>query len=328
MPDGVPPDDRSDDATIDNSVSDVVVIGAGAAGLMAALFAARTAIDAAARTRAGAARDCANVTLLERTADGGRKILISGGGRCNVLPSQFDPAQYFTDSSPNLLRNILRSWPDHAQRRFFEDDLGLALELEVESGKLFPVTQRARDVRDRLVRAVRDAGARIRFNSVVRAVDHVDGCWLVRLTDDTVLRARRVIIATGGLSVPKTGSDGIGLRIARTLGHTIRPTYAALTPLTSTPPTFGNLAGISFPVTLEVPQTRKPFTTHGGFLFTHAGYSGPAILNVSHFAVRALEDGDTQPIFVQWCDDGPTEWDARLREGNANVGTVLRRALP
>lgn len=98
----------------------IVVVGAGAAGLMAAYFAA------------GGARP---VVVLECTADGGRKILISGGGRCNVLPSRFDPAQYHTDSSPNILRNVLRSWADHAQRRFFERDLGIALCLEEDTGK-------------------------------------------------------------------------------------------------------------------------------------------------------------------------------------------------
>ena len=230
------------------------------------------------------------VLLLERTSDGGRKILISGGGRCNVLPSKFDPAQYFTDSSPNILRNVLRSWPDHAQRRFFEDDLGLRLELEEESGKLFPVTHRARDVRDRLVRACTEAGVEIMFDATVRGIERVDvnadaqGRWQIQMTNGASIAADNVIIATGGLSVPKTGSDGIGFRIARSLGHTVRDTYAALTPLTMDPPLYASLAGVSFPVTLHVPQTKKNFVTRGGFLFTHVGYSGPSVLDVSHFA--------------------------------------------
>ncbi|MEO5510514.1 MAG: aminoacetone oxidase family FAD-binding enzyme [Longimicrobiales bacterium] len=290
-----------------------------------------------------AARGGRSVILLERTSDGGRKILISGGGRCNVLPSRFDPAQYFTDSSPNILRNILRSWPDHAQRRFFEDDLGLQLELEPETGKLFPVTHRARDVRDRLVRALGDLRVEVRFNATARgiertaryggtaeadAADSGSTRWSVQLSDGASIEASSVIIATGGLSVPKTGSDGIGLRIARSLGHTVRDTYAALTPLTMDPPLFGSLAGVSFPVTLHVPQPKKPFMTHGGFLFTHVGYSGPSVLDVSHFAVRALERGGEQPIYVQWADRNEAEWDAALREGNATVGTVMRRHLP
>ncbi len=292
-----------------------------------------------------AARGGRRVTLLERTSDGGRKILISGGGRCNVLPSRFDPSQYFTDSSPNILRNILRSWPDHAQRAFFENDLGLQLELEEESGKLFPVTHRARDVRDRLVRALADAGVEIIFDATVRGIDRAsanvgdggdggDGgdaaraSWNVQLTSGDALTTHAVIIATGGLSVPKTGSDGIGFRIARALGHTVRDAYAALTPLTMDPPLYGSLAGVSFPVTLHVPQPKRPFSTHGGFLFTHVGYSGPSVLDVSHFAVRALERGGEQSIHVQWTERNEAEWEAALREGNASVGTILRRDLP
>jgi predicted Rossmann fold flavoprotein len=292
---------------------------------MAALFAARGSAGAAHGGESG------RVVLLERTADGGRKILISGGGRCNVLPSKFDPSQYFTSSSPNILRNILRSWPDHAQRAFFEEDLGIELKLEEESGKLFPVSDRARDVRDTLVRAVRDAGAEILFDTTVKSEEQgADGSWSVVLGSGESLAARNVIIATGGLSVPKTGSDGIGLRIARSLGHTIHETFAALTPLTLEPPAYAELAGVSFPVTITVPSApgRKAYTTRGGFLFTHTGYSGPSILDVSHHAVRALEAGGHQPLHVQWTDRNEAQWDEALRTGNGTVANVLRRELP
>src|SRR5919106_898211 len=113
----------------------IVIIGAGAAGTMAALFAA------GARPR---------VVLLERTRDGGRKILISGGGRCNVLPSRAHPSKFVTASSPHTLKKMLLSWPLAEQRRFFEETLGLALVLEPETGKLFPASNRARAVRDTL----------------------------------------------------------------------------------------------------------------------------------------------------------------------------------
>src|SRR3954470_14548471 len=101
----------------------VVVIGAGAAGSMAAIFAARAG---------------AQTTLLERTRDGGRKILISGGGRCNVLPIDMDEKRFAEGSSPNLLRKMLRSWPLHEQVAFFESDLGIPLVEERELGKRFP----------------------------------------------------------------------------------------------------------------------------------------------------------------------------------------------
>src|SRR5512132_923754 len=103
----------------------IAVIGAGAAGAMAAIWAARAG---------------AHVTLLERTRDGGRKILISGGGRCNVLPARVDESRFVTESSPRTLHNILRAWPLREQIRFFEQDLGIALTEEAESAKLFPAS--------------------------------------------------------------------------------------------------------------------------------------------------------------------------------------------
>src|SRR5690606_31710195 len=109
--------------------------------------------------------------LLERTKDGGRKILISGGGRCNVLPSRMESSQYITSSSPNTLRRILRSWPLEEQRRFFEEEVGLRLVLEPETGKLFPASNRARDVRDRLLDLARRRGARLRFEAVVTGLE-------------------------------------------------------------------------------------------------------------------------------------------------------------
>ena len=309
--------------------TDIAIIGGGAAGFMAAIFAARSK---------------ARVVLLERTADGGRKILISGGGRCNVLPSRFDPSQYFTDSSPNILRNVLRSWPDHAQRAFFEAELGLALELEEETGKLFPSSHKARDVRDTLVRVAREEGAEILFDAAVRGVEKQGIRWFVQLMDGSGIDAGAVVIATGGLSVPKTGSDGIGFRIARGLGHTINETYAALTPLTSSPAPFADLAGVSFPVTLHAPagaaaatatasgsmggKRRGALSARGGFLFTHTGYSGPSVLDVSHLAVRALDRGVMQPIRVQWTDRNAAQWDEALRRGNATVANTLRGELP
>ena len=121
------------------------MIGAGAAGSMAAIFAA----SADAETR-----------LLERTPEGGRKILISGGGRCNVLPARSDESRFVTDSSPNTLRNMLRSWPLAEQIRFFESELAIPLVEEPETGKLFPASNRARDVRDGLLALARAAWRR------------------------------------------------------------------------------------------------------------------------------------------------------------------------
>src|SRR5688572_28021431 len=199
------------------------------------------------------------VLLLERTKDGGRKILISGGGRCNVLPSELSPSQFITASSPNTLRKMLLSWPLSEQRQFFERSLGIALQLEPETGKLFPVSNRARGVRDALVNAARDRGVEIHFEqSAHDSVPVADG-WQVRLEQGAALQAAAVIIATGGLSVPTTGSDGTGLQIARRLGHTVHDLYPALTPLTAEPPRHQSLAGVSLEVSLSAPSGKGSF---------------------------------------------------------------------
>jgi predicted Rossmann fold flavoprotein len=301
----------------------IVVVGAGAAGLTAAIFAANTG---------------RRVVLLERTRDGGRKILIAGGGRCNVLPSSLSPAQYITESSPNTLKKMLFSWPLPEQRRFFEQTLDIPLALEQGTGKLFPVSNRARDVRDALVRRAERNGVEIRYSCLFRDVEPFSAReagepsarrWRV-LTADGAMEASSVILATGGLSVPATGSDGTGLRVLERLGHTIHPTYPALTPLTATPPPHAELAGVSLDVTLEAPQARGRMVTSGGFLFTHRGYSGPAVLNISHVAVRSrLRDGGRLPIFVRWSELDATAWDLELRGGGSGlVAGHLRRRMP
>lgn len=292
----------------------VAVIGAGAAGLMAAIHAS------------GPGR---RVLLLERTVDGGRKILISGGGRCNVLPSHLDPDRFVTASSPNSMRNILRSWPLDEQRAFFERELGVALQLEAETGKLFPVANSARLIRDTLVRAARDRGAEWLPNAEVVALDPLEPGWGITLADGRTLRVDRVIVATGGLSVPLTGSDGFGLRTLERLGHTVHPTYPALTPLTLDPPSLADLAGVSLSVTLEARGATERREASGGFLFTHRGFSGPTVLDISHVAVRGRLAGEPPAsLFVQWTSYDAATWEALLAPGPHQVGTVVRRELP
>ena len=312
----------------------IVVVGAGAAGLLAAVSAAGAGI---------------RVLLLERTRDGGRKILLSGGGRCNILPSTADPARFVTDSSPNTLRKLLLSWPLAEQRRFFEEEAGIPLALEPETGKLFPASNRARDVRDRLLALARARGVEIRYGATVTGIEPPttpDALWAIRLApDDTSsgigepairlapsdeLRTAAVVLATGGLSMPGTGSDGAGLTLAQRLGHTVHTPYPALTPLTATGAPHTALAGVSTVVSLRAPLgAGRAATAHGGFLFTHRGYSGPAVLDLSHLAVRSrLLGSRRQPLLVQWTELDAPAWDELLRTGAGTSASLLRRHLP
>lgn len=295
----------------------VVVIGAGAAGSMAAILAARGGAD---------------TILLERTRDGGRKILISGGGRCNVLPMAVDESRFVTDSSPRSLRKILRSWPLAEQIEFFENDLGIPLAEEPESAKLFPRSNKARDVRDGLLSAARSAGATVHTGSVVSGFAPHDHRWRVTREDQPPIECDAVIVATGGLSVPNTGSDGLGLRELARLGHAMNPTYAALTPLTATNSPFAALSGVSLRVTITARDetNSRSATATGGFLFTHQGYSGPSVLDVSHVIVRSRNESDgSARVTVQWTDLGAADWEDALRpHGSRTVAGAVRPHLP
>ncbi|MEP6494461.1 MAG: aminoacetone oxidase family FAD-binding enzyme [bacterium] len=302
---------------ISNVPRRVVVIGAGAAGTMAAIFAA------------GAG---AQTTLLERTRDGGRKILISGGGRCNVLPMKVDESRFVTDSSPNVLRKMLRSWPLAEQIAFFEHELRIPLAEEPESAKLFPVSNKARDVRDGLLARAHRAGATVRMNTVVTGIARDAGGWRIECDGTSPVDADAVIVATGGLSVPNTGSDGLGLRELARLGHVMHPLYAALTPLTAVNSPFAALSGVSLRVTLSARDetAEREAEATGGFLFTHQGYSGPSVLDVSHVAVRSrAESASSAWVKVQWTELGAAEWENALRpQGNRTVIGAVRAQLP
>jgi predicted Rossmann fold flavoprotein len=130
--------------------------------------------------------------------------------------------------------------------------------------------------------------------------------------------------------VPTTGSDGRGLTLLAGLGHTIHRTYPALTPVVSDPAPFAGLAGISAKVTVEVRDQSRQSTATGGFLFTHRGYSGPCVLDVSHVLARSRLEGDADArLTVRWTDLDEAEWKAALApEGTRTVGGVLRRELP
>jgi predicted Rossmann fold flavoprotein len=265
---------------------------------------------------------------VEGTEEGGKKILISGGGRCNILPAEAAPEKFVTDSSANSLKKILRSWPLAEQVAFFEEELDMRLLLEEDSQKLFPETDRARDVRDRMLARVSEAGVRVLFGTRLTALKAIEEQtkWLMEFDTVEPIEAPTVILATGGLSVPATGSDGKGLSILRRIGLAINATYPALTPLTRKPAFHSHLSGVSLEVTIRAPGARPRFATKGGFLFTHRGYSGPAVLDASHLAVKK---GDSpQPLTVQWTPLERGDWEERLKASKQTIGAALSGQMP
>ena len=290
----------------------LVVVGAGAAGLLAATFAARAG---------------AEVTVLETAVKPGAKIRVSGGGRCNVLPSTAEIADFWTTGSRPALRNVVFSWPLRDVRAHFEGHLGIAL-VDEPTGKVFPRSGSAREVADALLADCRRAGATLRVGCRVQAIDAGDDGFSLRLAGGEEVRGARVVLATGGLSLPKTGSDGAGYRFALALGHTVRPTRPALVPLLAADPAWRDLAGISLPVTARVMREGRVVEARSGdFLFTHRGFSGPVILDLS----RLFTEPDAAPgsLRVSFGAEAAEEWDARLRDaGDRGVLALLRERLP
>lgn len=274
------------------------------------------------------ASERARVLVVERTRDGGRKILISGGGRCNILPAALEPDRFVTDSPAHVLRGMLRSWPLASQRDFFERTVGIPLKLEADTGKFFPSSNRAGDVRHGLVALARSRGITFAFDTAIADLAPTPTGWHLE-TSKGPIDARAVVLATGGLSVPSTGSDGSGLRLAARLGHLVHEPYPALTPLVAESAVHASLAGVSLPVRLRARWKGKSFESSGGFLFTHRGYSGPAVLDLSHVAVRSLTgDGEKAVFRVAWSSLNADAWHGELAGSRGQVVTTLARHLP
>ncbi|MDA1193674.1 MAG: aminoacetone oxidase family FAD-binding enzyme [Planctomycetota bacterium] len=277
--------------------ADIVIVGAGAAGLMAAV-------------QAGRERPGLAITLVDGARTLGAKILVAGGGRCNVTHHAVDERD-FAGSTPPAIRRVLRGFGVDETTAFFAE-LGVELKRE-ETGKLFPVTDKARTVLDALVLAARDAGVRIVHPFRVEALVPEPAGFRVE-SPAGVLLARRVVLATGGKSLPKSGSDGHGLAMVQGLGHGLTPRIEqALVPLllpAGHPLT--ELKGIATPVRLEVraPGRKRPPTAEGALLCTHFGLSGPAVLDISR---HWLLEGGT--LVVSWVPEyTPATLDAALQE--------------
>lgn len=278
----------------------VTVIGAGAAGCFAALAArgALRADGAVVEPPAGAPA----VLLRDGQEQPGRKILISGGGRCNVTNQRVTPED-FTTSSRRALRTQLLEFTPGAVARFFAD-AGVPL-VEEPLGKLFPADGlRAADVLAALHRRLEQAGVTTRYGAPVRDVRPDRGGWLV---DDD--RAARVVVATGGRSVPATGSTGFGLDLAVGLGHTLVPPVPALAAIHGATAT--DLAGITVPAIVTAARGDGAAAgavlrrAAGSLLFTHRGVTGPAALDIAEVVERHAQVTVTADLWSLQDPDGP-----------------------
>jgi predicted Rossmann fold flavoprotein len=292
--------------------ADVVVVGAGAAGLMAAIWARRTD-----PTR--------HVVAVDGARTLGAKILVAGGGRCNVTHHAVDETAFAGSTRP-AIRKVLRRFGVDATVAFFRDE-GVALKRE-DTGKLFPVTDRARTVLDALLRAADAAGVEVRHPW---RVARVAPGFVVTARDGAAIAADRVVLATGGQALPKTGSDGAGYELARALGHTVTRTFPALVPLRLPDGHFlRTLSGLSAPATLTVRAGgRRVAEFTGPVLCTHFGLSGPAALDVSRYWTDARRGDAGAALVASWLPGTTAEaLDAALRDPARTPGRLLADLLP
>lgn len=309
---------------------DIVVVGAGAAGLITSIFAART-------------RPGRRIIIVDGAKTLGAKILVAGGGRCNVTHDVVDETAY-AGSSRHAIKKVLRRFGADATVAFFRE-LGVELKRE-DTGKLFPVTDDARTVLNALLSHARELGILInhprRVSSVRRAdaptspsaslsIDtqplfHVEGDW-------GIIATPRVVLATGGKSLPKSGSDGQGFEIARTLGHSITPrVFPALVPLLLSPDHMVcSLSGIALEAELQVRSAtgKKLVSFTGSTLCTHFGLSGPCPLDISRYFLDAVADDPGAALVANWLP-GETfdHLDAAFTTARGSVGNLLKGRVP
>ncbi len=260
--------------------ADLVIVGAGAAGLLAASLVTER-------------RPQSRIVVLEGMSKPATKLLLTGGGRCNVTNRVVTPDDY-AGSSRHAIRKVLAAFGVEQTVALF-DRLGVPLH-EEEGGKLFPDSNSAHTIRNALLERAQGAGVTILTRQRVSAITRTRNGFAVE-TPNATLSARQVLLAAGGCSYPRTGSDGSGYRLAQSLGHGIVATTPALVPLLLDGRLHQTLSGISQDVELTISAGGKPKRTRGSLLWTHFGISGPAVLDISGSLLRAKLEG-LQPVLT------------------------------
>jgi predicted Rossmann fold flavoprotein len=297
--------------------TDIAIVGAGAAGLMAAIWAGRT-------------NPSLNIIALDGARRLGAKILVAGGGRCNVTHDYVDESA-FAGSSRNAIKKVLRRF-DVPQTRAFFREIGVELKRE-DTGKLFPVTDQARTVLDALLRACAESGVRLMHPRRVESVQVDDPGFLIS-GDWGALRAHRLILATGGKSLPKSGSDGGGYKLAKALGHSItHRVFPALVPLIlPRDHPLCALSGLSHLTELQIVSATGKiiFRLTDALLCTHFGISGPAPLNISRYYTAARFDDPDAALVANWLPDlAPSDVENQLLQaGRQSILRLFASAMP
>lgn len=252
---------------------DVAIIGAGPAGISAAIFAAEKG---------------KKVVLLEKNSQIGRKILATGNGRCNITNRNIEVDRYHS-TDQNFVAEILKKFNQTETMEFFES-LGLILK-EEDRGRVFPRTNQASSVVSALNHKLIESNVHILTDFVVKEVEK-SSFWDLTSADGRVIRASKLIIATGGKAAHHLGSSGDGLYWAKKLGHTVSPIYAALVPVETAEEWPAEVQGIKVEANVKVMFDDKEVSNRSGdLLFTHFGVSGPAVMSQAGKIAPLLEKG-------------------------------------
>lgn len=262
---------------------DIAIVGAGPAGIMAAITAAKAG---------------ARVALLEKNTELSKKLLLAGNGRCNLANAEFNLralAGNYNEKGGKFLFHAFSVFGPKQTMEFFEN-LGVKTKIEANK-KVFPEKGNAKEVREALAKCLRQAGVQIIFNAEAKNAVLSNGkIEKVELASGKQIKASRFIFCTGGKSYPETGSDGEGFKIIQELGHKIEKLSPALAPIKIKEEWVGQLQGLSLKnVKISVLQGKKVLAfEQGDMIFTHFGISGPAVLNISPAVGKAMQTKDVE----------------------------------
>ena len=297
-------------------MSNVIVVGGGAAGMMAAIFAARNG---------------QNVTLLEKNEKLGKKIFITGKGRCNITnASEIEDLFSAVISNPKFLYSGFYSFTNDQVIHFFEE-LGVATKIE-RGNRVFPVSDHSSDVIAALAREMQRLKVKVQLHCEVKEllINNEKEIKGVRLANGKKMTADAVVVATGGISYPSTGSTGDGYRFARNCGHKVTELFPALVPMEVKEWYAKELQGLSLKnIELHITDGKKKlYDEFGEMLFTHYGVTGPVILSASSIVGKTLEKKelvlhiDLKPALTE------EQLDKRLlREFEANHNKQFKNAI-
>jgi hypothetical protein len=269
---------------IDEKIVDVVICGAGPSGLMAA----STAADAG-----------LNVVLMERMDNPGRKLLATGGGRCNItrdIPIPKLLNSYFGNDT--FVKPALKALPPQSLIRFFETN-GLHCRIDANQ-QVYPESDRSIDVLNVMLDKIKDSGVTLYTGCYAQTILHDDNCFIVTSQSGMVIRSKKLVLSCGGKTYPQLGSDGSGFTLAESLSHSVKKPLPGLCGLITSQSWTAECSGLSInDASVYIDQGQRLYPQSGAVLFTHHGISGPAVLDISRYVSRLLDEHPSVSVRIR-----------------------------